>query len=230
MRQLAFALARPPAPLFENFVAGRNAEVLACLRSLPDARASERFVYLWGPPASGRTHLLKATVAAFGSAGASARYAPCAGGGSFDTAEQGFECVAVDDVNGLGDAAQVSLFHLYNALRERGAALVASGDAPPARLALRPDVVTRLGWGFVYRLQPLTDAEKAQALVAHAEARGFALSREMCEYLLRRVRRDMPTLLAVLDALDRHSLEAKRAVTLPLLRDLLRRGERDREA
>jgi DnaA-homolog protein len=40
-------------------------------------------------------------------------------------------------------------------------------------------------------------------------------------YLLTHFRRDMPSLMALLDALDRFSLEQKRAVTLPLLRTML---------
>jgi DnaA-homolog protein len=222
-RQLVLALASAPAPTFENFVAGRNEEVKTRLQSLVLATAGERFIYLWGPPASGRTHLLKATVAALTAAGASAEYVGCAKGAPFAVEAERCNCVAVDDVHELDDPGQVSLFHLYNRLRERGGTLVAAGNEPPMRLALRADLVTRLGWGLVYQLHALTDAEKAEALVAHAQARGFALSAEMCDYLLHRVQRDMPTLLAVLEALDRYSLEMKRPVTLPLLRELLRR-------
>jgi DnaA-homolog protein len=46
-------------------------------------------------------------------------------------------------------------------------------------------------------------------------------------YLLTHFRRDMPSLMALLDALDRFSLEQKRAVTLPLLRTMLASPDAD---
>jgi DnaA family protein len=86
---------------------------------------------------------------------------------------------------------------------------------------MRPDLVTRLGWGLVYQVHALSDEEKAQALAQHGAGRGFRLSAEVCAYLLQRARRDMPSLLAMLDALDRYSLETKRQITVPLVRELL---------
>ena len=85
----------------------------------------------------------------------------------------------------------------------------------------RDDLATRLAWGLVYQLHPLTDDEKAQALKAHAKDRGMNLPDEVVDYCLRYLRRDLPTLMAVLDALDEWSLIEKRPVTMPLLRKLL---------
>jgi DnaA family protein len=73
----------------------------------------------------------------------------------------------------------------------------------------------------VYEVHCLTDPEKAQALTERAAERGFAIKPELIQYLLAHERRDMPALLVILDALDRYSLSTKRAVTMPLLRELL---------
>jgi DnaA family protein len=100
--------------------------------------------------------------------------------------------------------------------------VLAAGDAPPARLALRDDVRSRLGWGLVYEVKPLTDVERAAYLRAEAERRGLRLAEDVVGYLLRHVRRDMPTLGAILEHLDRTSLEQQRAVTLPLARAALK--------
>jgi DnaA family protein len=131
------------------------------------------------------------------------------------------DAVAIDDVERLSEDGQIALFNLYNVLREKGATLLAAGHVAPMQLGLRPDVVTRLGWGLVYEVHALTDEEKTRALADRASARGFTLQPDVSQYLLTHARRDMPALLAVLDALDRYSLEAKRPVTVPLLRELL---------
>ena len=197
-------------------------ELVESLARLAARGREECFLYLWGDRGSGRTHLLKATVSRLQHAGASAAYVACGPETSLGEGLSRMDCVALDDVDQLGTEAQEAAFHLYNLLRERGGALVASGAAPPVQLTLRDDLVTRLGWGLVYRVHVLSDGEKVGALVDHAAARGFPLSPDVGEYLLAHVRRDMPSLLAVLDALDRYSRETKRPITVPLVRDLLR--------
>src|SRR5436190_1859256 len=93
--------------------------------------------------------------------------------------------------------------------------------APPAQLPLREDLRTRLAWGLVYQLKPLTDAEKALYLRAEAGRRGLRLSDEVVWYLLNHLPRDLGSLHRVLEVLDRYSLASQRAVTLPLVREAL---------
>lgn len=209
MRQLALDISVPPVPTFENFIVGRNAEVVAHLRAAIEARG-ERFIYLWGEAGSGRTHLLKAAAT-----GADAAYVACEANSAFDTETA---LLAVDDVECLGADAQIALFNRYNALREQGGSLIASGSVPPVQLPLRADLLTRLGWGLVVQVHALEDDEKRQALSQHAKARGFTLPEEVIAYLLTHAPRNMGALFATLEALDRQSLETKRAITVPLAR------------
>ncbi len=215
MTQLLLGIAPEWIPTLENFVAGRNVELLSHLRHALDAASGERSLYLWGEAGSGKTHLLQAAVEHARNRGFSAVYA-C---GAVPEAAQ---VVAVDDVGSLDDAAQVALFALYNRMRENGGMLLVSGMQAPAFLQLRDDLRTRLGWGLVYQVHALSDAEKAQALQQHAQARGFVLPSEVTTYLLRHGRRDLPSLLATLDALDEQCLRMKRAASVPLLKEVMR--------
>jgi DnaA family protein len=131
------------------------------------------------------------------------------------------QMVAIDDVEKLDEVAQVALFSLYNRLRENGGMLLVSGKQAPAFLSVRDDLRTRLGWGLVYQVHALSDTEKALALQQHALARGFELPNEVTTYLLRHGRRDLPALLATLDALDEHCLRLKRAASVPLLKEVM---------
>lgn len=132
------------------------------------------------------------------------------------------DCVLVDDVDRLNAKAQIGLFNLYNRIRDEGNAfLLVTGPAAPAQLKLREDLVTRLGWGLVYQVHELTDEEKVEAMKSHAISRGLDLSQEVCDYLLRHERRDLPSLMATLDALDSYSLASQRKITVPLVRELL---------
>lgn len=215
MTQLLLGIAPEWSPTLDNFVAGRNVELVSALRHALVATQGERALYVWGETGSGKSHLLQAAVAHARAAGETAVYACGA-------VPEAAAVVAVDDVEGLDDAAQVALFALYNRLRENGGMLLASGTQAPAFLKLRDDLRTRLGWGLVYQVHALNDAEKAQALYQHALARGFELPNEVTTYLLRHGRRDLPALLATLDALDEHCLRLKRAASVPLLKEVMR--------
>jgi DnaA-homolog protein len=129
--------------------------------------------------------------------------------------------VIADDVESLDAAAQQALFAAINTARDGRAAVLAAGNAPPARLGLREDLRTRLAWGLVYQLKPLSDAEKALHLRAEAARRGLRLTDEVVWYLLNHLPRDMHSLNQALERIDGHSLARKRPVTLPLIREAL---------
>jgi DnaA-homolog protein len=221
MEQLTLELATQEPPTFTNFVAGSNREVVATLRRVASGVLQETGVVLWGAPGAGKTHLLRAAVAAAVDAGRPARYlaqptlaetSPFAPGA----------LLCVDAVDAADADSQARLFTLYNMLAaSRGQLIVAAGMAP-ARLALRDDLRTRLAHGLVYEIVALADTDKAQALDAYARERGFRLSTEAVDYLLVHGRRDMATLVATLAALDRHSLATKRPITVALLREWMR--------
>ena len=214
MSQLLLDITPDWWPTFENFVAGGNQELLSVLHDALTGDSRERRLYIWGQTGSGKSHLLQACIGAAQNAGLSAVYARGA-------VPEPAEVVAVDDADALDDAAQIELFNVYNRIRDNGGMLLVSGKQAPLNLALRPDLRTRLGWGLVYQVQGLSDAEKAQALAQHAKARGFTLTHEVTQYLLRHGRRDLPSLLGLLDALDEHTLRLHRTPSVPLLKEVL---------
>jgi DnaA family protein len=219
MSQLVLDIAPDRQPSLDNFVVGRNPELLSALRHAMAGSSSERCFYLWGEAGSGKSHLLQACVLAALDKGHSATYAR--GSVPPQSVDRGTAVVAVDDVETLDDAAQIGLFNLYNQMRERGGMLLVSGKESPLHLKLRDDLRTRLGWGLVYQVHVLGDDDKAHALTQHAHERGFVLPVEVTQYLLRHGRRDLPSLIAVLDALDEHSLRLHRAPSVPLLKEIL---------
>ncbi|HZQ74953.1 MAG TPA: DnaA/Hda family protein [Burkholderiales bacterium] len=197
MEQLPLEIFARAEPAFDNFVAGGNAEALSRVRELAQGLLAEPIVYLWGAGGCGKTHLLRAA----------ARANPA--------------LVLADDVQALDPDGEQALFSAINAARDGQARVLAAGADAPAALRLREDVRTRLAWGLVYHLAPLTDAEKAAYLRAESRRRGMPLSEEIVRYLLARLPRDFSSLAAVLDLLDRHGVARRRAITLPLVREAL---------
>ncbi|MFA4969995.1 MAG: DnaA regulatory inactivator Hda [Sulfuritalea sp.] len=217
-QQMLLDLKPEQPPTLDNFVVGANAELVARLRNLGEASSFEA-IYIWGPQGGGKSHLLAAT------AEAARGKRPTV---FLNGAEAGAELplatgtlLVIDDVQGLGPEAQIALFRAFNAARFLGLALLLAGDEPPLRLALREDLRTRIGQTLIYEIQSLSDDEKAAALQRHAIERGMLMDPGVVHYLLRHGRRDLPSLMAMLNSLDRASLEQKRPPTLPLLRELM---------
>ncbi|GJL71437.1 MAG: DnaA regulatory inactivator Hda [Nitrosomonas sp.] len=221
MRQLLLDVVPSPAPTLANFLPGRNAEPVCLLQHILSSQERERFVYLWGGLGCGKSHLLQAIVHEYSQKNLDAVYIACESHTDFNLNIE-IDCVAVDNVERLDASAQIKLFNLYNQIRDEGTTLLlVSGHAAPAQLALRQDLVTRLGWGLVYHIHELTEAEKIEAMRSHAADCGFDLPQEICVYLLRHTRRDLPSLINIIDALNRYSLSNKRQITIPMLRKLL---------
>jgi DnaA-homolog protein len=219
MRQLLLDLGAEKPQTMETFVVGQNAELaqlLARFAKRADGMPHERFVYLWGEAGAGKTHLLRALADT-----PQVHYIPAGAPEDDYLFDESITLYLMDDCEQLSPDAQIAAFALFNQVRENGALLVSAGDKPPAGLALREDLRTRLGWGLIYQVHGLTDDEKIAALTQAAQARGMTLSPGVLPYLITHFRRDMRSLSAMLDALDEYSLETQRPVTLPLLRDLL---------
>jgi DnaA family protein len=217
MKQIPLALAPDVSRSFDSFVVGANAMALEHLLAF---HAGSAPVYLWGPSGSGKTHLLQALAQRFQQQGGLVGWF-----GATDPAPWAMDdnrALIVFDSCDLFDAdQQQAAFALFVDATTRGIPIAAAGRVPPVDLPLRDDLRTRLGWGHVLAIQPLSEAETRAALRKDADRRGLFLSDDVMDYLLTRFARDLKYLMTLLDSLDEYALVNKRAITVPLLKQML---------
>jgi DnaA family protein len=217
MRQLPLALGPAPECTFDSFLPGGNAAALQHLRTLG---ASAAPVYLWGPSGSGKTHLLRALANRVQGTGGVVGSFEAGSGLPWDL-DGSWSLVIVDGCDHLCGESQRAAFALFEEAAAQGVPFAAAGRVPPVDLPLRDDLRTRLGWGHVFGLIPLSEAETRAALRREADRRGIFLTDEVMGYLLTRFPRDLATLMQVIERLDGYSLAKSRHVTVPLLRQWL---------
>lgn len=217
MKQIPLAIALEPSPTFDNFVPGHNEAVLEHLKRLRPAAPP---VYLWGEASCGKSHLLSALAHEVQESGATV--------GWFAPGERlpwavapDWRLVVIDDAQGLSEPEQAAAFALFIEASAQGINLAAAGRLPPVDLPLRDDLRTRLGWGHVFEVGGLGEDESRAALRRHADQRGLLLSDEVMGYLLTRYSRDLKSLVVLLAELDTFGLATSRAVTVPMLKQLL---------
>jgi DnaA family protein len=225
MTQIALDIGLAPGPTLRNFFAGPNEAAVHHLALWAgNAKRSPVPTYLWGPSGAGKTHLLRAVQTQLRDAGASVGWldASLVEPGVF---QDTWHVVILDDVHLYSAVQQQAAFNWFVNATAPGDGqqrwVLAAGDAPPADLSLREDLRTRLGWGHVFGLQLLAEAERRAVLRQQADARGIFLSDEVMDFMLTRFSRDLGSLVQLLDQLDGYALQTQRAVTVPLLKSML---------
>ena len=227
MSQLALPLQLADYAVFETFLADGNEAVVDYLQSLPGA-AGGQGAWIWGAPATGKSHLLQATCERFADRAA---YLPLA-----DMAEAGpallegleyRQLVCIDDIDHVAgdDDWERGLFVLCNALVEAGHHLLVSASASPRESGIvLADLKSRLQRLATFHLRALDEASRMAALQLRASHRGLELPADTARFLMTRSRRDMKSLYELLDRLDLEALRAQRRLTIPFVRDVLQGG------
>lgn len=212
---------------FGNFLPGDNAALVAKLRAQLDDDG-EAFIYLWGAPGSGRSHLLQAACHEASGRDRRALYLPLDDLGHFpphmlEEIER-LDLVVIDDLDAVVGRRrwEEGLFHGFNRLRDAGKRLVVAASAAPRQLDIQlPDLASRLSWGMTFHLQRLDDVQRFEALQLRVRSRGMQLPDEVARYILHRGPRQLNELFATLERLDRASLSAQRKLTIPFVKQAL---------
>lgn len=228
MEQLTLDLAVQVEPNLANFVAGPNQAAIAHLTLWIGARGravprSPVPTYLWGDAGSGKTHLLLAIRQALAERGESAGWLDPSVVEPADFDDH-WSVLLLDDVQRYNQIQQHAAFNWFINAQTHQRAIISAGALPATDLAVREDLRTRLGWGHVFQLQVLTEAERKIVLQQRARERGLSLSPDVLDFMLHRFSRDLASLMDLLDQLDQFSLQSQRAVTIPLLKAMLESG------
>ncbi|MBX9444653.1 DnaA inactivator Hda [Dickeya chrysanthemi] len=226
--QLSLPLYLPDDETFASFYPGENTSLLAAIHTTLDQEHGS-YIYFWSREGGGRSHLLHAACAELSRLGRAVGYVPLDKRAYFvpDVLEgmEQLALVCIDNIESIaGDEVwEMALFNLYNRIQEGGRTrLLITGDRPPRQINLQlADLASRLDWGQIYRLQPLSDQEKGEALQLRARLRGFELPEDVSRFLLKRLDREMRTLFMTLDQLDRASITAQRKLTIPFVKEIL---------
>ncbi|MEO5735475.1 MAG: DnaA regulatory inactivator Hda [Rubrivivax sp.] len=219
--QLPLPIGPRPAREFRNFVTGANAAVLAQVRSLSlPSRPPAAPLYLWGPPGSGKSHLLQALASQVREGGAQVAWFDAAGARPAALLSE-TALLVLDGCDGFDAEAQQQAFRHFVEATTLGVQVVAGGRLPPVDLPLRDDLRTRLGWGLVFALEPLSEADTRHALLQEMAGRGIEMADGVLRHLLTHFPRDLTHLMDLLDRLDDHALASQRRLTVPLVRELM---------
>ena len=194
MDQLLLNIHPSAEKTLQNFVVGNNQECIEALNKFVRSN-NNQFIYLWGDKGSGKSHLSEALSSQ--------------------------DITIIEDIDTFNEKQQIETFYLFNQHKATHKKMLLTGSNAPTHMGLREDLSSRLCWGLVYQLKGLTDTEKMLALEHHAKEKGMSLSLNVLAYCMKHLKRDLPSLITTLDALDEWSLKTKKPITIPLLKQLI---------
>ena len=219
-RQLILDLGHRTARGRADFlVSGSNAEAVEWIDRWPDWPA--RAFVIWGPPASGKTHL---------------GYVWCARSGAdlirtddvrtcqaSDLRDRN-ACLFLDDAGDLagnrGD--EEALLHLYNyTLETEGTLLLAARQAPSFWHVGLADLSSRMKALQGVGIAAPDDSLLAALLVKQFQDRQLRIGEDVIAYLLPRIERSFEAASRIVAAIDAAALERLRPITVPLVREVL---------
>jgi DnaA-homolog protein len=228
--QLTLDIRLQDSASFENFLATGNEEIIQMLQDLVSSNQDSdesHLMHIWGASGCGKTHVLQATCHlaqahhlrfAYFSVKDHSSLTPAVLNGLED-----LDMVCLDDVDIIAGHTEweTALFTLCERMKACRGLLIITTVAAPSAMAFRlPDLLSRLRAGPVYQMTSLDDEGKHAALRLRAANRGIEITDDVSEYLLRRYPRDMKILFALLERIDQTSLQKKRRVTIPLIREM----------
>lgn len=227
MKQIALDIGLSAGPTMANFCAGPNEAALRHMELWIGAKSSSHDpirspvpTYFWGASGSGKSHLLKGAREALREQGARVGWLDASSHEPLQYNES-WAAVVLDDVHLYTAAQQHTAFNWFVNAQTLQRPVLAAGDRAPVDLKLRDDLRTRLGWGHIFNLQPLSEAERRSVLRQAADARGVFLGDEVMDFMLTRFSRDLGSLMELLELLDGYALQTKRAITIPLIKSMM---------
>ena len=221
MKQIPFSFPKFDFNKFDFFHSNIvNRETLALIDNLFKSNYKDNRIYLWGPSAVGKTHILIATVKKF--LNLNKEVIDLSLIDDNDTFNLGaIDLFFLDDIEGADHKIQNNLFNIFNMSENENATIFITGNLPPNQMSLRPDLRTRLSQCLVLNLKELEDEEKKDVLLKRSYFMGINLKLEIIDYLVKNYNRNMHELIKLIEKIDKESIIQKKRITIPFIKSFM---------
>lgn len=219
--QLPLDLPHRPALSREDFlVTPENQSATGWIDTWPEWPGPALLLY--GPPASGKTHLLHVHKKRSGARNLSSEELCTLPADALFHASKHCVLDDADTVLCKNAKAQTTLFHLYNLCFQNGGTLVLAAASPVQEWALDlKDLRSRLAAAPAATILPPGDSLLGAILVKLFRDRQLSIPADLVSYVLPRMERSFAFAARLVEEADRLSLAGQKPVTLSLVRQAL---------
>ena len=144
---------------------------------------------------------------------------------SFKEQFRSVDVLMIDDVQFIigKDNTQEEFFHTFNTLVDKKRQIIISADKSPADLeGLEDRLKSRLGWGLVADIHPLTYELRLGILQAKAEQKSMTLKSDVMEFLADKITNNVREMEGALNRLAVHASLQDSEISVDLVKDVLK--------
>ncbi|GAC29355.1 DnaA regulatory inactivator Hda [Brumicola pallidula] len=230
--QLSLPVSLPDDETFDSFLEVDNEFAASYLKAFCDHgnNSNKSLCYLFGASGVGKSHLLFACCHQATLNGLQTVYLNMLELKEMPTQVisdiADYDVICIDNLHEIAghQTWERTLFDLINQAVERShqPRLIMAANASPLVVGFQlPDLISRLTWGAVFQLASRSDKSLCDIIQFRIEHRGLEASEDCIKFLLTRVDRELSNLMLIVDELDKKSLQAKRKLTIPFIKQAL---------
>jgi len=231
-----------PRCTFDNFIVGKPNELAyaAAQRVAESEIVSFNPLFLYGGVGLGKTHLMHAVAWAIKKRSPKKNVVYLTAEKfmyqfikalrfknimSFKEQFRSVDVLMIDDVQFIigKDNTQEEFFHTFNTLVDKKRQIIISADKSPADLeGLEDRLKSRLGWGLVADIHPLTYELRLGILQSKSEQKQIKLSTDVLEFLANKITNNVREMEGALNRLAVQESLSNTQITVDIAKDILK--------
>ena len=185
-------------------------------------------LFIYGSKESGKTYLLQAMCNSYSSDKKSSLYIPLKkamnyGIEIFESLEN-IQLICLDGIENVISKIEweKAIFNLINkTLISKSRLIITSSEDLQSLNFVLPDLESRLRKIESYELTPIQDKDILDALKYISKLKSINLGDKEARYLVTYAQRNISNLVKILESLDQLSMEMKRKITIPLIKEVI---------
>ena len=224
-KQLTFPWNAVNKSSLERFYASKdNLHVVSILKD----KTFQDDLFIYGSKESGKTYLLQAMCNSYSSLNKSSLYIPLKKAMGYGTeifeSLENIQLICLDGIENVISTIEweKAIFNLINkTLISKSRLIITSSEDLQSLNFVLPDLESRLRKIESYELTPIQDKDILDALKYISKLKSINLGDKEARYLVTYAQRNISNLVHILESLDQLSMEMKRKITIPLIKEVI---------
>ena len=117
--------------------------------------------------------------------------------------------------------SEIDLFNLYNSSKDNSSKLILRENSLTQKNILLPDLKSRINSNIELVMPKLTDKDKKHIIEIELIKRGLSIKEKNLDFIMNHSSRNLETLQTLVNKLDKLTMERKKNISIPLIKELI---------
>ena len=134
-----------------------------------------------------------------------------------------FSYIFIDSFNECFEnkISEIDLFNLYNSSKDNSSKLILRENSLIQKSILLPDLKSRIDSNIELVMPKLSDKDKKHIIEIELIKRGLSIKEKNLDFIMNHSSRNLETLQTLVNKLDKLTMERKKNISIPLIKELI---------